>query len=507
MKIREFFGIPSPTQEQRATSTFAHPSDDLGFALGVNPSAAGVSVTPHNALNTIAVYASVRVLAESVASLPFHVYERNGRGRVRVWEDERAVILDDAPNPEMSAFELWELAMGHLNLWGNAYFYKVINQGTGLVSALWPLLPQNTRPVRLENGAKAFITFLQDGSEHTLLEDEVIHIRAFGTGDVGISPIGIARQAIGLSVAAEEYAGRFFANDARPGGIIEYPNSIKEDAYNEAVRRWKAGHQGLKNSHLMAILDNGAVWKDVGMPNKDAQFLESRNFQVREVARLFRIPPHMIGDLEGAVTYASIEQQSLDFATYSLRPWLVRIEQQVKRSMFSSSLDKRRGLFPEFKQDGLLRSDTKTRYEAHAIAITNGWLSRNDVREMENLPLVDGLDEYLVPLNMGGSNDQPAADEPTQVEEAKPEEPRTISVHPVINIPPVDNRHLADAIQALGEREIPAPVVHVQPPDVNVEMPQINLEVKNGKLKKTLIRDKDGTLTGVEEETIEDVDN
>jgi HK97 family phage portal protein len=387
------------TEERSNPSTLKEPSQDLRIALGVNETFSTVAVNETTALRMISVYAAVRVLAEGVGSLPMHVYEKQNNSRVRITDDPRAWLLDDSPNPEQTAMELWEGVMGHLNLWGNAYIYREINPATGFVSALWPLRPDQTAPHRRFNdNALFYVTQLYNGEQRVLLPDEVIHIKAFGTtGDVGISPVGVSRQALGTAMAAEEYAGRFFANDARPGGMIEFDKPLTDDQIQKVINQWKATHQGLTRSHLTGILTNGATWRDVGMPMADAQFLETRQFGVREVARLFRVPPFLIADLEGSSQYKSIEEQSLNFLQFSLRPWLTRIEQQIKRNVFGSQMDRSRGLYPEFKADALLRGSTKERYEAYRSAINSGWMSRAEIRELENLPFVEGLDTYGTP--------------------------------------------------------------------------------------------------------------
>lgn len=417
MNLKEFFlgpqKVDTPQEEDR--SSLAYPSAELQVALGAEGTWASPSVTAESALKMIAVYAAVRVLAEGVGSLPFHLYSKTANSsRVRIIDDPRARLLDETPNPEMTAMELWESVMGHMNLWGNAYLYREINPATGLVQALWPLRPDMTYAQRrLEDNKLFYVTHLFNGEQTVLLPDEIIHLKAFGTGDVGISPIGVARQAIGTALAAEEYAGRFFANDARPGGIIEFGKPLTDDQIKDVINKWRASHQGLSRSHLTAILTNGATWKDTGMPLADAQFLETRHFEVREIARLFRVPPFLIADLEGSSQYKSIEEQSINFLQFSLRPWLVRIEQQVKRGVFGSELDRSRGLYPEFKVDGLLRGNTKERYEAHNLALAGGWMSRAEVRELENLPRVDGLEEFD---SLKPAAPEPPADEPTEDE-------------------------------------------------------------------------------------------
>lgn len=401
-------GLENPSVDLASALTAV--ADDIGGGV----TSSGIPVTPRRSLRIIAVYACVRVLAEAVASLPFPIYSRDQRSRVTMRDDPRWRLLNEQPNPEMTAFELWETIVGHLLLWGEAFCYRELD-GAGETVALWPLLPNQTRVVRAPSGARTFQTYLPGFGPAPLADEEVLYVRAFGTGETPLSPIMLAREALGVSIAAEQYGGRFFANDARPGGLIEVAGSMDDDAFREFKARWQSGHQGLKRSHLVGVLTNGATWKDVGLPPGDAQFIETRKFGVREIARLFRVPPHMIGDLEGTVTHASIEQQAIDFVVHSLRPWLVRIEQAVKRSLFSGPRDVAAHLYPEFKVDGLMRGDLLSRFQAYAIGRQNGWLSSNDILELENRPGLgaDG-DIYLQPLNLA-----PVGSDPAQVAAAR----------------------------------------------------------------------------------------
>jgi HK97 family phage portal protein len=408
-------------EAHRSWSTLENPSTDLVQALswyedGI-PTASGVRVNPDTALRHIAVYAAVRVIAESLGSLPFPVYRREGRSRIRLTmnDDYRVHLLNGEPNPYQTAEMFWTTILGHANLWGNGYAVQELD-ARGRVVALWPLDPRTTAPVRLGDGTLLYATQLANGTKLSFEPWEIIHIKAFGTGDVGISPIGVARQAIGEALAAEEYAGRFWQNDARPGGIIQYERKLADADHAEALRRWRSAHEGMKRAHMVAILDNGATWKDVGIPNGDSQFLESRKFGVRQIATLYRVPPHKIGDLEGTTTHATIEQQALDFVTDSLRPWAVRVEQSVRRSIFPA-VDKRGnittdgadGVYPEFNFDELARGDMLARFQAYAIARQWGWFSVNDILERENGQTVPNGDVYLQPLNMVEAGTDPAA--------------------------------------------------------------------------------------------------
>ena len=398
MKLNPFAG-----RERRADSTLENPSIDLVQALVAQTDGSSFStvhLTPEKALRLTAVYASVRVIAESVASLPLPILQRQGEGpgRERLPGDPRWTLLNGFPNPEMTGMELFETWVAHALLWGRGYLY-VVRNNAGQVLELWPLHPQRTEARRSkETNALYYVTLLANGQPKDLAKEDVIPLNSL----MGLSPVTLAREALSSAAAAEEYAGRFWANNARPGGLIELPESMEEDEMEDFQRRWKAGHEGLKRSQLMGILTAGATWKEVGIAPGLAQFIETRQFGVREIARLFRVPPHMIGDLEGTVSRASIEQQSIEFVTYTLRPWIVRAEQALRLRLFTSRKDITQDVYPEFQVEGLMRGDVKSRYDAYAVGIQWGFLNRADPRVMESLPLPANanLEEYLVPMNM-----------------------------------------------------------------------------------------------------------
>lgn len=384
--------------QKRAVSGLARPERWLLDALGARPTNSGVQVNEETALRSSAVFAAVRVLSESVASLPLIVYRRLGRGKERASDHPLYTILHDRANEEMTAFTFREVMMQHLLLWGNAYA-EIEYDNAGRVRGLWPLRPDKTWPEREERTKKlVYRVILPDGQGVTLPAERVLHIPAFAAdGIVGRSPIRLAREAIGLALAAEEFGARFFGQGATLGGVLEHPGQLSEEALKRLRESFENMHQGLSRAHRIAILEEGMSYKQIGIPPEDAQFLETRKFQVTEIARIFRVPPHMIGDLERA-TFSNIEHQSIEFVVHSLRPWLVRWEQAINWKLFTPS--ERQQFFAEFLVDGLLRGDIRSRYEAYAIGRQWGWLSANDVRELENLNPVEGGDVYLSPMNM-----------------------------------------------------------------------------------------------------------
>jgi len=391
-KLLNFLG--SLGLEQR--STLAAPDQWFLDALGAAPTKSGASVNERTALNVSGVLACVKVLAESVASLPLHVYQRTGSGKERASDHALYTLLHTQPNPEMTSFIFRETLMSHLLLWGNAFAAIEYDKG-GRVKGLWPMLPDRTK-VERRAGLLRYITQDGNGAEVEFSADEVLHIPGLGfNGLTGYSPVHMAREAIGFALSAEEYGARLFSNGARPGGFISSPLEMSDEARKRFLRSWQQGYQGGSNAHKIALLEGGMKFEAVGLPPEDAQFLQLRKFQLNEIARIYRVPPHMVGDLEKS-SFSNIEQQSLDYLTHTLRPWLVRWEQAILTQLFMKHEQER--YFAEFAVDGLLRGDVKSRYEAYSIGRQNGWLSANDIRALENMNPIEGGEIYLTPLNM-----------------------------------------------------------------------------------------------------------
>jgi HK97 family phage portal protein len=348
-------------------------------------------------MQLISVYACVRVISEALASLPFPVYREDGMSRVKASDDPRFALLNEAPNPEMYAMELWEQVVGWANLQGSGYVF-LVRDNRGEVVELWPLPGNRVQRVRSRSNELLYRLRFDNGDEQLLDKRDVVEIRAF----MGLSPIRkVARDEIAAGLAQNEYGQRFWANSARPDGIVEYPHRLEDDEYEEFRARWNAGHQGVRRSHLVGLLTNGAKWNEVGVPPAEAQFLESKKYTARQIASLYRVPPYKIGDMEpGSVSYASVEVQQMEFVVDSLRPWLVRTEQAVRNRVFNTDRDRRAGVYPEFKVEGLLRGDTLSRYRAYAIGIQWGFMNRSQPRELENWDYHPELDEFLVPMNM-----------------------------------------------------------------------------------------------------------
>ena len=372
------------------------------FTFFLGGSTSGKVVTERSAMQMTAVYSCVRILSEAVAGLPLHLYRyKDGGGKEKAIDHPLYRLLHDEPNPEMSSFVFRETLMTHLLLWGNAYA-QIIRNGKGEIMALYPLMPNKMRVDRDEHG-KLYYEYSHSSDEAGTMKNttvrltpyDVLHIPGLGfDGLVGYSPIAMAKNAIGMAIACEEYGAKFFANGAAPSGVLEHPGVIKDP---QKVRdAWQSQFGGSANSNKVAVLEEGMKYTPISISPEQAQFLETRKFQINEIARIFRVPPHMVGDLEKS-SFSNIEQQSLEFVKYTLDPWVIRWEQSLSRILFTD--EEKKTLFFKFSVEGLLRGDYQSRMNGYATARQNGWMSANDIRELENMdkiPAEEGGDLYLI---------------------------------------------------------------------------------------------------------------
>ena len=376
------------------------------YSFYMGGSSSGKAVTERSAMQMTAVYSCVRILAEAIAELPLHLYKytENG-GKEKAIDHPLYLLLHDEPNPEMSSFVFRETLMTHLLLWGNAYA-QIIRNGKGEVVALYPLMPNKMSVDRDEKGHLYYsYNRTEDeaptmkGSTVILRPEDVLHVPGLGfDGLVGYSPIAMAKNAIGLAIATEEYGAKWFANGAAPSGVLEHPGTIKDPS--RVREAWQSQFGGSSNSGKIAVLEEGMKYTPITISPEQAQFLETRKFQINEIARIFRVPPHMVGDLEKS-SFSNIEQQSLEFVKYTLDPWVVRWEQSIMRRLLSP--EEKRSYYVKFNLEGLLRGDYQSRMNGYAIGRQNGWMSANDIRELENLdriPAEEGGDLYLINGNM-----------------------------------------------------------------------------------------------------------
>jgi HK97 family phage portal protein len=372
------------------------PSEDFWYSRLESPTAAGVDVDENTALKFSPVFAAVRKISETVASLPLHVYQEGPKGKQKALNHPLYSILHLQPNPELTRMQMWEALMSHLLLWGNCYSHIQRNMG-GQIMALWPLDPSRMTVKRPDpNGTLVYEYRMTDNGEVVNFPPwEILHIAGLGfNGLMGYSIVSLAREGIACGLAYEEYSARFFSNNATPAGFIEVPGILNDESRKNIRKDWYATYGGVSKSQLIGIIGQGMKFNPVSVQARDAQFLESRKFQVAEIARWFNIPPHMIFDLERS-TNNNIEQQSLEFVIYTLRPWLVRIEQAIKIKLIYEA-----NITAEHRVEGLLRGDTATRTAYYIAGKQWGWLSSNDIRELENMELIEDGDEYLTPMNM-----------------------------------------------------------------------------------------------------------
>ena len=421
--------------EPRSLENPAVPFASLLSESWGEPTHSGVAVSESKAMTTTAVYACVRIIAETVAGLPFDVFERiMPRGRNRAVTNPIHRLLHDEPNDMMTSFIFRETLQSHALLWGNGYA-AIGRLGDGTPYELLPLDPSKVKVGRV-NGKKVYL-ISTNGQDIPATDADILHIPGLGfDGLSGYSVIQLLRQAIGLTLAAEEFGARFFGNGTATGIVLETDKTMTDQAYNRLRESWNEMHKGVSKSHRPAILEEGLKASKITIPPEDAQFLETRKFQVQEISRAFRVPPHMLADLERA-TFSNIAQQSLDFEKHTIRRWLVVWEQEVNRKLFSQA-DRTR-FYAEHNVDGLLRGDIESRYRAYAQGRQWGWLSCDDIRERENMnPLPDGAgDIYLTPANMYDSaNPIPSPTMPTAPA-------RSINLLPIIT----------DAINRLQKRE------------------------------------------------------
>lgn len=425
MGLKSLFGFGQARDKPKDISAGS------GYSFLFGRTTAGKPVNEMTAMQTTAVYACVRILSEAVSTLPIHVYRyKDGGGKEIIYDHPLYHLLHDEPNEEMVSCIFIETLMSHLLIWGNAYA-QIIRDGAGRVLSLYPLLPNKMSVERDEKG-KIYYVYSRGTDENPnfkehgqiiLKKEEVLHIPALGfDGLIGYSPIAMAKNAIGMTLACDEYGASFFANGASPGGVLEHPGVLKDPA--KVRDSWNAVYRGSQNAGRIAVLEEGMHFQSISIPPEEAQFLESRRFNLEEIARLYRVPPHMLGDLEKS-SFNNIEQMSLEFLKFSLAPYVIRWEQALQSSLLLPS--EKGKVIIKFNVDGLLRGDYASRMQGYSIGRQNGFLSTNDIREMENMnpiPAEEGGDLYLVNGSMTKLADAGAFAGQQPVEEEPPEEPQ-----------------------------------------------------------------------------------
>ncbi len=354
-------------------------------------SSSGVNVNVTSTYSLPAWWCAVRLISDTIASLPLHIYKRVNDSKVIATDNPLYTILHDSPNSEQTAFQLRQTMQAHLLTRGNAYM-QIQRSNSGKIIALWPVHPDNIK-VKKENNS----IWYEFDNKKILSSSEILHIRGLGSdGIIGYSPIHMLKGSLGLALGEREYAASWFNNSAIPSGILTSPGRLSDDAAANLKRSWSSMHKGVKQGNKFAILEEGLKFQPISLPPEQSQWIESRRFSVQDIARIFMVPVHMLGELAAGASYGSIEQSSIEYVTYCIRPWLILWEQQLDKSLLQNDPN----LFCKFKVDALLRGDTSTRYNAYSIGRSNGWLSPNDIRSLEDMTPIDGGDEYLTPLNM-----------------------------------------------------------------------------------------------------------
>lgn len=371
---------------------------------------AGETVNARTAMQLTAVYACIRVLSESIAQLPLQLYRIDGDKRIKAIDHPLYFLLHDEPNPEMTSFNWREALMMNLLVFGNGYS-QIIRNGKGQPIALYPLMSDKMKVSRDEKTGKIYyeytfsdkeVSTAKEQQETVRLEpSEVFHVPGMGfDGLVGYSPLAMAKQAIGTGLACEKYGAKFFVNSAIPTGVLEHPNVLNQETAERLRESWNDIYGGSGKAGRVAVLEQGMTYKPISITPEQVQFLQTRKFQTGEIARIFRVPGHMIGDLDRA-TYSNIEQQSIEFVKYTLDPWLTRWEQAIQRQLLTP--EEKKTYYTRFNVDGLLRGDYQSRMNGYAVGRQNGWFSTNDIRDLENMeriPEEQGGDFYLVNGNM-----------------------------------------------------------------------------------------------------------
>ena len=390
MGLRQWLGFSNPRDAPaESLPDIQNNVKDSGTLFVFGRAESGERVDEKTAMQISAVYACVRLLAESVAQLPLHLYrKKEPDGQEKATDHPLYKILYLAPNPEMTSFSFWEVVMTHLLLWGNAYA-QIVRDGKNNVLGLYPLLPENVEIDRKENG-ELFYTYHaytdevpgDHDKDIVFRRDEILHIPGLSfNGLVGFSPIAMMKNTLGTTIAVEKYGSAFFKNGAQPAGVLQHPGVLKDP---QKIRdNWMNAYGGSSNAHKVAVLEEGMVYKPISLPPEDSQFLSTREFGVEEICRIFRVPPHMVQDLKRA-TYSNIEHQSIDFVVHTLDPWLVRIEKAIMKDLMLE--EEQDVYFPKFNVDGLLRGDYKSRMDGYSIGISTGIISPNEARLKENMP-------------------------------------------------------------------------------------------------------------------------
>lgn len=424
-------------QRAATVQTLGHPAAGVVGWLDTNTNVSGVPVNADTALTFAAFWCGVRVIAETLGTLPCLLYRRTpDGGRERAEDDPRYDMIRDEPHPLMSAINFAEAMTACMVVRGNCYAKIVRSQG-GAVKRLELQLPDNVNPPVLTGNDE--VTYKINDPLEEVPGKDMLHIAGLGGDGInGWSVIKYGQQSIGAGIAGDQYAAGQMGNGATPNGVLEFPTRLDDKARGMFRKAWNEEHQGSKNAGNIAILHGGMKYTPISMTNEDAQLLQSRQYSVRDVARWLRLPPHMLADLADSSVRANIEQQAMEFIQYSMAPWLIRWQQGLNRKLLTKE-ERAEGMYFEFLLDALLRGDVPSRFAAYATSRQWGWMSVNDIRRRENMNLIKGGDVYLQPSNMipadsdmakGDKPDPPPAPnfgQPKQPPAAAPQEDKPVN--------------------------------------------------------------------------------
>lgn len=384
----------------KATATYSLSDPALGRILGALPTKSGQTVTDDTAMKLSAVFGCVRILSETIGSLPYHLYRETKSGTVEKLTDyDLSNVLTVSPNSSMTPVDLKESLIANLCLGGNAYHF-IESRPDGSIVSLTPIVSNLVEPIQNQDGTMKF-KVLQRGRYETYPQEKIWHVKGFGRdGLVGLSPLGLAREAVGAAMAQEEFGAKFFSQGGMPSGTVTIEKFLTQDQRDIARNNLQQLIGGVGNAHKWALLEGGMkpeAWKT--MPLEDMQFLVSRKFSIQEIARFYRIPPHMLADLERA-TFSNIEHQSQEFVMFTLMPYFTRIEASIKKWLLPKA--DRSSVFLRFNFEGLLRADSAARGAFYSQGLQNGWITRNQVRQKESMNPSDeqGMDDYTVQVNL-----------------------------------------------------------------------------------------------------------
>ena len=385
----------SKVEEVQTRTDVMHGFEDL-----VAPSKSGVQITKDNAMNISGVYAAVKLLSDSISSLPIHLIKESKDKKEKDYTNPLYKLVSKEPNKLMTSYTWRQIFMPHILLWGNAYAVIDWDKKTMRPKQLMPVHPSKVK-VEVKKGI-AIYTIQLENKEIVVDQSNIVHFRGLGDEIQGKSVIEYAKDNLGLGKAAEDFGSKFFSNGAAIGGIYEHPSQLSDKAYNNLQKSLERRAGGLSNSHKILILEEGMKFTTTSIPPNAAQFLETRKFSINDVARWFGVPPHMIADLERA-TFSNIEQQNLNFSQFSILPYVVLIEQELNRKLLRE--DEKESMYFKLNMDGLLRGDMQSRYTAYQIGIQNGIVNPNEVRRKEDLDAYEGGNDYFMAANISRIKD------------------------------------------------------------------------------------------------------